>query len=194
MKILLIDNYDSFTYNLLHLIRKSCPNAEVDVVYNDMLNMESVDKYDKIVISPGPELPTNSGCILEVIKRYSSTKSILGICLGHQAIGEAFGAKLVKLSDVCHGISSTAKKTSDDYIFNSILSKFKVGRYHSWAIDKSTLPYELEVTSTSEDGVIMSVKHKHYDVHGLQFHPESILTECGESVMKEFFNSIFIII
>lgn len=190
MKILLIDNYDSFTYNLLHLIRKSCPNSKVDVVYNDMLNLESVDKYDKIVISPGPELPVNSGRILEVIRRYSSTKSILGICLGHQAIGEAFGAKLIKMDKVCHGVSSSVKKVGNHCLLDGAPTDFKVGRYHSWAIDKNSLPKELEITSLSDDNTIMSIKHKQYDVHGLQFHPESILTECGEEIMTYFFNPL----
>lgn len=190
MKILLIDNYDSFTYNLLHLIRKSCLNSEVDVVYNDMLDLESIDKYDKIVISPGPELPENSGCVLEVIRKYSTTKSILGICLGHQAIGEVFGAKLVKMDKVYHGVSSNVQKVGNHSLLDGIPTAFKVGRYHSWAIDKESLPKELEITSLSEDDTIMSIKHKIYDVHGLQFHPESILTECGGKIMARFFSPL----
>lgn len=185
MRILVFDNYDSFTYNLVHLI-KSLGFKKIDVFRNDKIALEDVDKYDKIILSPGPGIPSEAGILLPLIKEYASKKPILGVCLGHQAIGEAFGAKLENLQDVYHGIATSANIVSSDYLFQGIESPFMVGRYHSWIVSHEKFPDCLEVTSEDENGQIMSLRHKEYDVHGVQFHPESMLTPEGSIIIKNF--------
>lgn len=185
MKILLLDNYDSFTYNLVEVIRQETPDVEVDVIRNDKITLEEVNKYDKVLLSPGPSVPENAGIMLDLIKRYGSEKPILGICLGHQAIGEAYGAKLLNIQPVMHGIQSEAS-LDPHYLFEKVSSKIKIGRYHSWVIDEVDFPEELEILSRSDDGQIMAVQHKKYDVCGLQFHPESVMTPEGGRMLKNW--------
>ncbi|MCL1943358.1 MAG: aminodeoxychorismate/anthranilate synthase component II [Candidatus Azobacteroides sp.] len=185
-KILVFDNYDSFTYNLVYAIRKN--GFEVDVFRNDCIELEQVNEYDKIVLSPGPGIPSEAGLLLPLIKRYAPTKSILGVCLGHQAIAESFGAQLVNLDEVYHGIASSIQLIEPDYIFNGLPSKINVGRYHSWAVKNTAFPDELLVTALSDDGEIMALRHRQYDVHGVQFHPESVLTPLGETIINNFLN------
>ncbi|MDO5570080.1 MAG: aminodeoxychorismate/anthranilate synthase component II [Bacteroidales bacterium] len=185
MKILMLDNYDSFTYNIVHII-KELGYLDVDVVRNDKITLEEVEKYDKIVLSPGPGIPSEAGLLLPIIKEYYKSKSILGICLGHQAIGEAFGSSLENLKDVYHGVSSKIYFKEKDYIFDGIETPFEVGRYHSWVISKDSLPESLVLTSIDENNEIMSIKAKDYDVHGVQFHPESVLTPQGKKIISNF--------
>ena len=187
MRILIVDNYDSFTHNLYHYVSQFEKNVEV--VKNDKISLTEVEQYDKIILSPGPGLPDEHKNLKEIIEQFSSTKSILGVCLGHQAIAECFGAKLKNLEDVLHGISSEILFIKKDSIFNQIPNQIKVGHYHSWVIDEETLPSCLEVTSKNEDGIIMSIRHKEYDLKGVQFHPESILTECGLLMIKNWIQS-----
>ena len=181
MKIVIIDNYDSFTYNLAHLVKEL--GAEVDVVRNDKFEMENLEKYDKIILSPGPGIPEEAGLLLDVIKTYAGKKPILGVCLGHQAIGQVFGGSLTNLSDVYHGIQSAGLLKGNDYIFEGLPSTVQIGRYHSWVVDKKNFPDCLEVTAESEEGYIMGLKHKQFDVHGIQFHPESVLTPDGHTML-----------
>jgi anthranilate synthase component II len=185
-KILLIDNYDSFTYNLVHLIKSL--GYEVDVYRNDAITIEMAKAYDKIVLSPGPGIPSEAGLLLEVVKYLAPTKSILGVCLGHQAIGEVFGAKLINLKEVHHGIASRIDVTCDDLLFNGLGSSFEAGRYHSWAVSPTGFPDELEVTALDDSGEIMALRHKKYDVRGVQFHPESVLTPLGGQIMGNWLN------
>ena len=185
MRILVLDNYDSFTYNLVHLL-KEITEASIDVIRNDKMNVDEVDKYDKIILSPGPGIPQEAGIMLEVIKRYAPTKSILGVCLGHQGICQAFGAKLVNMSEVCHGISDNVDLLGNDKLFEDLGSKMEVGRYHSWIVSKENFPDCLEITSVDPKGQIMSVKHKKYNVRGVQFHPESVLTPKGKEIIKNW--------
>jgi anthranilate synthase component 2 len=185
MKILLLDNYDSFTYNLVEVLRQQTPDVEVDVIRNDKITVEEVANYDKILLSPGPSVPENAGIMLDLIKRYSSEKPILGICLGHQAIGQAFGGKLLNIQAVMHGIQSRAKLDSH-YLFEGVEKEISVGRYHSWVIDEVGFPEELEILARSEDGQIMAACHKEYDVCGLQFHPESVMTPEGSRILKNW--------
>lgn len=188
MKILVLDNYDSFTYNLVQMIEKIV-GKKVDVFRNDEIALEEIEKYDKIILSPGPGIPEEAGILIDVIKKYAPTKSILGVCLGQQAIAEAFGGSLINLSEVYHGIASEATQTAEHCIFKDLPQTLEVGRYHSWAVNKSDFPQELEITSEDENGIIMSLKHKHYDVHAVQYHPESILTPEGRQILKNFLNS-----
>ena len=191
MKILVFDNYDSFTYNLVHLIEKIL-HVQVEVHRNDQITLDEVEAYEKIILSPGPGIPEEAGLLLPLIKRFAATKSILGVCLGHQAIGEAFGAKLVNLDQVFHGIATPIQLTKELYttqqgnIFNMFPVSFEVGRYHSWVVDKKGLPDCLEITAEDENGFIMAMKHKTFDVTGVQFHPESILTPSGEQLMRNW--------
>ncbi|WKV12317.1 anthranilate synthase component II [Marivirga harenae] len=185
MKILLLDNYDSFTYNLVEVIRQQNINVEIDVIRNDKITLEEVEKYDKILLSPGPSVPENAGIMLDLIKRYAAEKSILGICLGHQAIGQAFGGKLFNIQPVMHGIQSRAK-LDNHYLFAGITEEISIGRYHSWSINEVDFPADLEVVARSEDGQIMAVQHKKYDVCGLQFHPESVMTPEGSKILKNW--------
>ncbi len=184
MNILIVDNYDSFVYNIYHFL-DLFDVATIDVVKNDKICLEQVNEYDKIVLSPGPGLPKDAGKMLELLKRYDSKKSILGICLGHQAIVEHYGGKLINMQHPLHGISNEITIEGKDYLFNDIPSKIEVGHYHSW-VAKAPLPDLLEVTSTDQLGHIMSIKHKVYDIRGVQFHPESILTPHGKQILKQW--------
>lgn len=184
--ILLIDNYDSFTYNLLHYV-ESVSDRKVDVIRNDKLLVPDVDNYDTIILSPGPGLPKDAGILLDVIKHYSATKKILGVCLGMQAIGEVFGGKLKNLDQVYHGVATKIEITdSSDLLFRNVPKNINVGRYHSWVIDKETFSKDLKITSVDENGQIMSLKHKKHHVYGVQFHPESILTDYGKEIIANF--------
>jgi len=186
MKILVIDNYDSFTYNLVHAIKK-ITGLPVDVFRNDEIGLEEIEKYDKIVLSPGPGIPEEAGLLLDIIKAYAPTKSILGVCLGHQAIGEAFEGELLNMNKVIHGMGTLVKLTgSKSVLFNDLPNSFDVGRYHSWIVKKENLPDCFEITSLDEEGMIMSMKHKKYDVEGVQFHPESVLTPLGEKMIENW--------
>ncbi|MGX5819529.1 anthranilate synthase component II [Chitinophaga lutea] len=186
MKILVFDNYDSFTYNLVHLVEKII-GEKVDVVRNDEIALEDVAAYDRIILSPGPGIPEEAGLLLPLIRQYAPTKSIFGVCLGQQAIGEAFGAKLVNLTEVYHGVATPVKVTArSGRLFNGLADELEVGRYHSWVVDEKTLPAELEVTARDEHGYIMALQHKKYDVSGVQFHPESVLTPQGEQILRNW--------
>lgn len=185
MKLLVLDNYDSFTYNLVHLIEK-VSDIKFDVIRNDKISIEEINQYDKILLSPGPGLPVDSGIMPQLLKHYASTKSIFGVCLGLQAIGETFGASLQNLETVFHGLATPIHIIADDVIFENCPKTFIVGRYHSWVVNKNNLPSELVITSIDDDGNIMALKHTKYDVRGVQFHPESILSEFGELVIKNW--------
>ncbi len=178
MRLLILDNYDSFTYNIVHAVRSL--GVEPDVRRNDCITLDEVDAYNKIIISPGPGIPSEAGILPQLLERYATQKPILGVCLGHQAIGERFGARLRNLPEVYHGIKSVITVTRpDDYIFDGLPTDLEVGRYHSWVVDKEGLPDCLEVTAVSPDGEIMAIRHRTLDVRGVQFHPESILTPQG---------------
>ena len=184
MKIVIIDNYDSFTYNLSHLIKEI--GAEVTVIRNDQFTLNQLEPFDKIVLSPGPGIPSEAGLLLDVIKTYKGRKPILGVCLGHQAIGEVFGGTLENLSDVFHGVATEGTQFSNDYIFDSLSKRITMGRYHSWVLSRENFPTCLEVTAVSDEGQIMALKHKNYDIHGIQFHPESVLTPEGKTIVRNF--------
>ena len=185
-KILIIDNYDSFTYNLLHLVNEI--GLQCEVWRNDQFNIGDVDAFDKIILSPGPGIPSEAGLLLEVIERYSPTKSIFGVCLGQQAIAEVFGGKLYNLSQPMHGIATPIKVTDkNEKLFKGLPESFKVGRYHSWVVDEKAIPDVLTITAIDEaDNSIMALRHNEYDVRGVQFHPESILTEYGKELMANW--------
>ncbi len=185
MKILLLDNYDSFTYNLLHAVNALGYN-DVEVHRNDKITIDEIERFDKIILSPGPGIPSEAGLLLQVIERYAATKSILGVCLGHQAIGETFGAALENLTDVYHGVQTPVNVIVDDYIFEGLDRELQVGRYHSWVVSPDSLPDSLEVTAVSAEGQIMALRHKELDVRGIQFHPESVLTPQGEVMLSNF--------
>jgi anthranilate synthase component 2 len=190
MKILIFDNYDSFTYNLVHVVEKII-HGKVDVYRNDKISLEEIGEYDKIILSPGPGIPVESGLLLPLIKEYASSKSILGVCLGLQAIGESFGGRLVNLSTVYHGVATNIKVKKDrikseNDVFNSLPSELEVGRYHSWIVSNENFPAELEITAKDENGYIMALRHKTFDVQGVQFHPESVLTPMGEKMMRNW--------
>ena len=188
MKILVFDNYDSFTYNLVHLVEKIIGN-KVDVHRNDQIPLEKVNEYDKIILSPGPGIPSEAGLLLPLIKEYASSKSILGVCLGHQAIGESFGGKLVNLSTVYHGIATPIKITNPaSPILKGLDEVVEVGRYHSWVVSDENFPEDLEVTAQDDHGFIMALQHKKFDVQGVQFHPESVLTPKGEVILRNWLN------
>ena len=183
-KIVIIDNYDSFTYNLAHLVRSL--GADVTVLRNDKFRLEDLEAFDKILLSPGPGIPSEAGLLPDVIKVYAGRKPLLGVCLGHQAIGEAFGGKLKNLKDVYHGVATPCRITAADLLFRGLPEEIEVGRYHSWVVAKEKFPDCLEVTSVSPDGEIMSLRHREYDIHGIQFHPESILTPCGKEIVENW--------
>ena len=204
MRILVFDNYDSFTYNLVHLVEKIL-HERVEVYRNDQIPLEEVRQYDKIILSPGPGLPEEAGLLLPLIKEYASTKSILGVCLGLQAIGEAFGGKLENLSTVYHGVATPVKVVNGQWpmvneeknaahklcyspstLFEGLPETFSAGRYHSWIVSKENFPGELEITAEDENGYILAAQHKTYDVQGVQFHPESVLTPFGEKIMRNW--------
>ena len=184
MKIVIIDNYDSFTYNLSHLLKEL--GAEVDVVRNDKFELKDLEQYDKIVLSPGPGIPSEAGLLLDVIRTYAGCKPILGVCLGHQAIGEVFGASLENLKEVYHGVQTEGTQLGNDYIFEGLPERVMMGRYHSWVVAKDSVPESLEVTAMSDDGEIMAMCHRQYDIHGIQFHPESVLTPEGKTIVGNF--------
>lgn len=185
MKLLIFDNYDSFTYNLVHLV-KELGYDDITVCRNDQMTLEEVNTYDKIILSPGPGIPSEAGLLLPLIRQYAATKSILGICLGHQAIAEAFGGQLSNLDNVYHGVATPVAIVQEDYLFQQFPESLEVGRYHSWVVDRSSLPGELEVTAVDENGFVMALRHNTYDVHGLQFHPESVLTPRGRELIQNF--------
>ncbi len=189
MKILVFDNYDSFTYNLVHLIEK-ITHSKVDVYRNDQIELEKVKEYDKIVLSPGPGIPEEAGLLLQLIKEYAASKSILGVCLGHQAIGEAFGGSLINLSTVYHGVATPIHidRNKNGNLFDGLPDTIEVGRYHSWIVDEEKLPEELDITARDDNNFIMALQHKKYDIQGVQFHPESILTPDGETIMRNWLN------
>ena len=184
MKIVIIDNYDSFTYNLAHLVREL--GAEVTVYRNDQFALDQLEAFDKIILSPGPGIPSEAGLLLDVIRTYAGRKPILGVCLGHQAIGEVFGARLINLTDVFHGVSTEGTQMGNDYIFASLPKRIVMGRYHSWVVDSNELPDCLEVTAVSDEGQIMALRHRQFDIHGIQFHPESVLTPDGAVILKNW--------
>ena len=188
MKTVIIDNYDSFTYILAHLVKEL--GTEVDVLRNDKFELEELEKYDKIILSPGPGIPEEAGLLLEVIRTYAGRKPILGVCLGEQAIGQAFGGKLTNLSEVFHGIQTNVKIKNKDYIFDGLPTEIPVGRYHSWVVDTEGFPEELVITAISSEGQIMALKHREYDVHGIQFHPESVLTPDGKQIVGNWLKGV----
>ena len=192
MKILIFDNYDSFTYNLVHLVEK-ITHSKVVVFRNDEMELEKVKEFDKIILSPGPGIPSEAGMLLPLIKEYASSKCILGVCLGHQAIGEAFGGTLVNLDTVYHGVATKVKvksKRSNNKqdLFDGLPGDINAGRYHSWIVSKENFPSDLEIISEDENGYIMGLQHKTYDLQGVQFHPESVLTPDGEKIMRNWLN------
>ena len=184
MKIVIIDNYDSFTYNLSHLVKEL--GAEVVVLRNDQFHLDDLKAFDKIILSPGPGIPSEAGLLLDVIRTYASHKPMLGVCLGHQAIGEVFGGRLENLSDVFHGVATPCRIVADDPIFNGLDRDIVVGRYHSWVVATGGFPACLEITATSPEGQIMALRHRDYAIHGIQFHPESVLTPEGKTIIKNF--------
>jgi len=185
MRLLILDNYDSFTFNLVHLIEKVSP-ITFDVIKNDQLSISNVSKYDKILLSPGPGLPFEAGIMPQILKTYASSKSILGVCLGFQAIGECFNSPLKNLTTVFHGRATPITVLNNDILFKGLPKQFKVGRYHSWVLDENQLSDQLEVTAVDENGFIMAAQHRSFDVRGVQFHPESILSEYGEEILKNW--------
>lgn len=187
MKILILDNYDSFTYNLVHIV-KELGGHHVEVHRNDAISLPDVANFDKIILSPGPGVPSEAGILLPLIKTYAQQKPILGICLGHQAIGEAFGAKLIRLANVFHGVASSIRITAHHHIFQNLGTDITVGRYHSWVVSQENFPDELEITAVDGNHQIMALRHRTLNVHGVQFHPESVLTNCGKDIIANFLN------
>lgn len=187
MKILVIDNYDSFVYNLVHYIREFVD--DVTVWRNDQFELDDVAAFDKIVLSPGPGIPEEAGLLKAVVERYAPTKSMLGVCLGQQAIGEVFGGSLINLDQVFHGVGTHVERLVDDEpLFTGLPKNFQVGRYHSWVVAREDFPQDLEITAVDESGQIMAIRHKKYDLRGVQFHPESVLTPHGKSMIKNWLN------
>ena len=187
MKILVLDNYDSFTYNLVQLLRELGHGAATTVIRNDKLTLEAVEAYDALLLSPGPGIPADAGLMPAIIQRYAPSKRILGVCLGHQGIAESFGAELYNLPEVLHGVATEAEITDPaERLFESVPTRIQVGRYHSWAIRPESLPASLKVTALDVDGEILAFRHQEYDVRGVQFHPESVLTEHGARMMENW--------
>ena len=184
MKLIIIDNYDSFTYNLSHLVKEL--GADVTVVRNDQFEIEDLQPYDKIILSPGPGIPSEAGLLLDVIRSYAGKKPILGICLGHQAIGEVFGGRLENLTDVFHGVATEGTQLGNDPIFEGLPKRIVMGRYHSWVVSKDNFPSCLEITAESDEGQVMALRHREYDIRGIQFHPESVLTPQGKDIIKNW--------
>jgi anthranilate synthase component 2 len=185
--IIVIDNYDSFTYNLVHYLEDL--DCTVSVFRNDEFELNELAKFDKILLSPGPGLPSDAGLLKQVIQKYASTKSILGVCLGQQAIGEVFGASLINLDKVYHGVASKVQIiVNNESLFEGLNNEIEVGRYHSWVIAREDFPSDLEITSVDGNGEIMSIRHKTYDVKGVQYHPESVLTPQGKTILKNWIN------
>lgn len=188
MKILVIDNYDSFTYNLVHIIRAL--GFAPDIFRNDKISVEAVGQYDKILLSPGPGIPDEAGIMKDAVKEYGATKSILGICLGHQGIGEVYGASLFNIPKVLHGVTSTATiEDSNDYLFRDVTPTFQATHYHSWAVLADSIPSDLKVTAVNDEGLIMGLSHVRFDVKGLQFHPESVMTPEGPKMIRNWLNN-----
>jgi len=188
IKILVIDNYDSFVYNLVHYLEEL--DCVVTVKRNDQLKLEEVADYDKVLLSPGPGIPDEAGLLKAIIKEYAPSKSMFGVCLGQQAIGEVFGGSLINLDKVFHGVATSAKQVVDDEpLFKDVPKEFEIGRYHSWVVAPEDFPEELEITSVDDNGQIMSLRHRKYDVRGVQFHPESVLTPEGKKMIKNWVNS-----
>jgi anthranilate synthase component 2 len=186
MKVLLLDNYDSFTFNLFQLVGEIC-GAAPDVFRNDKIALEEIEKYDKILLSPGPGLPSEAGIMPEVVREFAAKKSILGVCLGHQCIAEAFGAKLENMERVCHGFGvNTLVKDKKEMLFQGVPEQFESGRYHSWMVSRKGLPEVLEITADDGEGRIMALRHRDLDVRGVQFHPESVLTPDGAAIMRNW--------
>lgn len=186
MKIAIIDNYDSFTYNLAHLVKEL--GAEVTVRRNDQFQLPELEPFDKLILSPGPGIPSEAGLLLDVIRTYAGRKPMLGVCLGHQAIGEVFGGRLENLSSVFHGVATEGTQLQNDPLFDGLPARITMGRYHSWVVSREGLPECLEVTAESDEGQIMGLRHKDYDIHGIQFHPESVLTPEGRTIVRNFLN------
>src|SRR5687767_15135875 len=185
MKILVLDNYDSFTYNLVHIIRAL--GYPLDIFRNDKIAVEDVNKYDKILLSPGPGVPDEAGIMKQVIDRYGPTKSILGVCLGHQGIGEVYGASLFNIPKVLHGVTSVVEVKDDhEYIFKGVSRKFQATHYHSWAVVPESMNGPLRVTAVNDEGLVMGLRHEQYDVRGVQFHPESIMTPEGPKIIENW--------
>lgn len=191
MNIVIIDNYDSFTYNLSHLVKEL--GADVTVLRNDKFQLQDLESFDKIILSPGPGIPSEAGLLLDVIKHYASVKPILGVCLGHQAIAEAFGGSLINLTEVFHGVATEGSILTlgqeKDYIFRGLPERITMGRYHSWIVNRDTLPECLQVTAESDEHQIMALRHKDYDIRGIQFHPESVLTPQGKDIIANWMNN-----
>ena len=191
MNIVIIDNYDSFTYNLSHLVKEL--GADVTVLRNDKFQLQDLESFDKIILSPGPGIPSEAGLLLDVIKHYASIKPILGVCLGHQAIAEAFGGSLINLTEVFHGVATEGSILTlgqeKDYIFRGLPERITMGRYHSWVVNRDTLPECLQVTAESDEHQIMALRHKDYDIRGIQFHPESVLTPQGKDIIANWMNN-----
>ena len=189
MKILIFDNYDSFTYNLFHLVKElGCKNVEVH--RNDRITLDEVERFDKIIISPGPGLPSETAQLLPLIRRFAPYKSILGVCLGHQAIAEAFGGRLINLENVYHGVATPIQIVANHRIFAGLPETFEAGRYHSWIVDSNHFPEELEITAIDDEGQIMALRHRTLDVNGVQFHPESVLTPLGKTIVENFLQGV----
>ncbi len=186
MKIVIIDNYDSFTYNLSHLVKEL--GAKVTVLRNDRFDLADLEQFDSIILSPGPGIPSEAGLLMEVLKTYADKKPILGVCLGHQAIAEFYGGRLINVSDVYHGVQTPCNLLKRDGLFEGLESPILVGRYHSWVADLDSLPAELEVSAVSDDGQVMGIQHKTYPVCGIQFHPESVLTPDGKKMLTNWLN------
>ena len=187
-KIVVIDNYDSFTYNLVHYLEDL--DCQITVFRNDEFDIEELEKFDKILLSPGPGIPDEAGLLKQVISTYAATKSILGVCLGQQAIGEVFGGSLINLEKVYHGVATNIKITNpDNVLFRDLPTEFEVGRYHSWVVSNENFPNDLIITSIDENGQIMSLKHSKFDVRGVQFHPESVLTPNGKKILENWINN-----
>ncbi len=187
MKLLMLDNYDSFTYNLVQLVKENS-SVDIDVFRNDEITLDQVNGYDKIILSPGPGIPSEAGILCELIKQYKKSKSIFGVCLGMQAIGEVFGGTLINLENPLHGVS-TPIQHAPSKLFKNIPEQFNVGRYHSWALEAASIPNELNVTAIDLNNIIMAIEHKQLDICGVQFHPESILTEYGKEIMINFLDN-----
>ena len=187
MKILVLDNYDSFTYNLVHLLRELGHGPNLTVIRNDQLTLDAVDAYDAILLSPGPGVPAEAGLMPAIIRRYAPTKRILGVCLGHQGLAESFGAELYNIPSVLHGVANEAEVTAaDERLFAGLPTRFQVGRYHSWAVRPESVPATLEVTARDANGEVLAFRHRQFDVRGVQFHPESILTEHGGQMLANW--------
>lgn len=184
MKILVLDNYDSFTYNLVHIIREL--GYEMDVIRNNKIDVDAVKRYDKILLSPGPGIPDEAGIMKEVVRTYRESKSILGVCLGHQGIAEVFGGSLINIPKVLHGVTSAVEVIEDDVLFKGIPKKFTATHYHSWAVVKESLPQELKITAVNDEGLVMAISHASLDIRGVQFHPESIMTEHGKEMINNW--------